>query len=160
MIEIQNGLFVGADRDCRKAAEGWAIVHACKSPCHQRAVGYRGSLPPSHDHYLVFREGGDLYLNMIDPPRPLFMPPLFLSFLAFAQEYSDSGVKILIHCNQGESRAPSLALLFLAKVAGTISNDSYEAAESDFGAIFNRFNPGAGIRIYLSSHWREFDDFQ
>jgi predicted protein tyrosine phosphatase len=57
----------------------------------------------------------DLYLNIIDPPVPLFKPPLFSSFLVFADKHWRSGKKLLIHCNQGESRAPSLALLFLEK---------------------------------------------
>jgi len=52
---------------------------------------------------------------MIDPPEPLFMMPIFTEFLKFAKDKWDSGKKLLIHCNRGESRAPSLALLFLAK---------------------------------------------
>ncbi len=46
----------------------WAIIHACKSPCHQGAVGYIGNLDRTHPNYLVLESGSDLFLNMIDPP--------------------------------------------------------------------------------------------
>jgi len=159
MIEVQDGLYVGNETDCRVGDDEWAVVHACKSPCHQRAVGYRGSLSQDHPHYLVFNQGTDLYLNLIDPPIPLFMTESFTSFLVFAQAQLNEGRNILIHCNQGESRAPSLALLFLAKIVGSISNESYEAARSDFKALFTGYYPGKGIQKYLSDNWSDFDDF-
>ena len=37
-----------------------------------------------------------------------------LDFLEFSNKHWRQGKKLLIHCNQGESRAPSLALLFVA----------------------------------------------
>ncbi len=159
MIEVQDGLYVGNGADCRVGDVEWAVVHACKSPCHQRAVGYRGSLSRDHPHYLVLEQGTDLYLNLVDPRIPLFMAPSFISFLAFARVQLIEGRKILIHCNQGESRAPSLALLLLAKLVGSISNESYGAARTEFEALFNSYNPGMGIQKYLADHWSEFDDF-
>ena len=158
MTEVQNGLHVGKETDCRAGDHEWAVVHACKSPCHQRAVGYRGSLSRHHPHYLALEQGPDLYLNLIDPPTPLFMAPSFNSFLAFSRVQLEDGRKILIHCNQGESRAPSLALLLLAKLVGSISNESYGAARAEFEALFNGYNPGMGIQKYLADHWSEFDD--
>jgi len=159
MIKVQDGLWVGGGVDCRVGDEEWAVVHACKSPCHQRAVGYSGSLSPDHPHYLVLEQATDLYLNLIDPPIPLFMAPSFISFLAFARKQLENGRKILIHCNQGESRAPSLALLLQAKLIGSISNESYAAARAQFEAESARYNPGMGIQTYLAEHWSDFDDF-
>ena len=158
MTEVQNGLHVGKETDCRAGDHEWAVVHACKSPCHQRAVGYRGSLSRHHPHYLALEQGPALYLNLIDPPTPLFMAPSFNSFLAFSRVQLEDGRKILIHCNQGESRVPSLALLLLAKLVGSISNESYGAARAEFEALFNGYNPGMGIQKYLADHWSEFDD--
>ena len=91
------------------------MVHTCKSPCHQSAVGYQGKLPNTHPNYLVLETENNLFLNIIDPLAPLFMPPLFTAFLAFANKHWGQGKKLLIHCNQGESRAPSLAMLFWQK---------------------------------------------
>lgn len=159
MIEIRDGLFVGSEHDCRIGDNQWAVVHACKSPCHQKAVGYKGSLPKSHPNYLVLERGTDLYLNLVDPPVPLFMPESFARFLGFAKRQLDAGRDILIHCNQGESRAPSLALLILAKLTGEVSNDSYAAARSDFESLFSGYRPGQGIQQYLGEHWSDFDGF-
>ena len=116
-----------------------------------------GSLPRHHPHYLALELATDLYLNLIDPPKPLFMARSFHLFLAFSRVQLEKGRKILIHCNQGESRAPSLALLLLAKLKSQISNESYEAVRAEFKALFNGYNPGRGIQKYLAGHWREFD---
>ena len=156
MIEVGERLFVGSQDDCRIGDDDWAIVHACKSPCHQRAVGYRGSLPRSHPNYLVLEETNDLYMNIIDPPGPLFMILLLTSFLAFAQRHWEQGRKILIHCNQGESRAPSLALLFLAKCRNEISSESFYSAKQEFQRIYPYYQPGQSIQIYLRGKWIDF----
>ena len=156
MIEISDRLYVGNEIDCRLGDDEWAIVHACKSPCHQRAVGYRGSLSSSHLNYLVLQKEKDLYLNIIDPPGPLFMPPLFTSFLEFAGRHWDDGKKILIHCNQGESRSPSLAMMFMAKHTREITDSSYEEAREEFEQIFVEYRPGRGIQIYLRENWDNF----
>ena len=39
--------------------------------------------------------------------------------------------KVLIHCNQGISRSPSIGLHYLS-VKGIIKNESYEVAKEDF----------------------------
>jgi len=156
MRKIYERLFVGTDYDCFDNRAGWAAVHACKIPCHQRALGYRGSLPPSHPHYLVLEKGPNLYLNMIDPPKPLFMMPLFTHFLVFARNNWHEGKNILIHCNLGESRAPSLAMIFLAKVTKTLPDDSFESAHKEYQKIDPYFSPGQGIQIYLKEKWNEF----
>jgi len=84
MQQVQNRLYVRDDSDCTPRNEDYAVVHACKHPCHQEAVGYTGSLSSSHPHYLSYRDGDDLYLNMIDPERPMFMPEMFEDFFAHA----------------------------------------------------------------------------
>ena len=93
----------------------WAIIHACKYPCHRNAVGYGRSISPEHPNYLFIKREQNLFLNIIDPAQPLFMNPLFVESLRFSKYYYNSGKNLLYHCNQGDSRAPSLALLQLSK---------------------------------------------
>ena len=155
MQRVHERVYVGAETDCRSSMPDLAVVHACKSPCHQRALGYRGSLPATHPNYLVLERGNDLYLNIIDPPLPLFKPALFSSFLRFARRNWSAGAQLLIHCNQAESRAPTLALLFLAKDLDLISDDSFNAARADFSNLYPAYNPGTGIQRYLTEHWAE-----
>lgn len=156
MKEIHDRLFVSDLSDCsfnRDYDLEWAIVHACKSPCHQRAVGYQGNLGSSHPNYLILEKDNDLYMNLIDPDRPLFMDESFVSFLAFIDHHWDNGRKILIHCNQGLSRAPSLALILLAKKHGAISNDSFTVARKEFLDTYPNYSPGLGIQKFLTKNW-------
>ena len=85
----------------------------------------------------------------------MFKPPLFTEFLAFANKHWSQGRKLLIHCNQGESRAPSLAMLFLAKGVFSIPDTSYEVARLEFEKLYPRYNPGKGIETYFSKNWSQ-----
>ena len=153
MQQVFERIWVGNERDCRPGDHEWAVVHACKSPCHQQAVGYRGSLPSAHQHYLSVTHDHDLFLNLIDPPIPLFKPESFVAFLDFADVQWLAGRRLLIHCNQGESRAPSLALLFLAKCRNALDASSYHSARKEFEPLFSSYRPGSGIVAYLSENW-------
>lgn len=156
MLQAYDRLHVGGETSCRSGVDNLAVVHACKSPCHQAAVGYKGSLPSQHPHYLVLRRDRDLFLNIIDPPVPLFGPETFSAFLAFAGEHYDQGRSLLIHCNQGESKAPSLALLFLAKYLRVIPGDSYVEARIAFTVMYPGYRPGSGIQRFLDQNWQSF----
>ncbi len=155
MTQVFDRLFVGTVRDCMASSEEWSIVHACKSPCHQTAVAYRGSLRPEHPHYLILEQDGDLFLNLIDPPLPLFKEESFNTFLRFSHDAWLGGRKVLVHCNQGESRAPTLALLLMAKRLGALPRDTYTAAAAAFRSRYPRYTPGRGITAFMHDHWGE-----
>ncbi len=156
MFEVYQNLFIGNQYECfYQNRYDWAVIHACKSPCHQRALGYKGSLSPTHPNYLIYEKGNHLFLNIIDPPGPLFKKPLFIRSLDFI-DYHISERKILIHCNHGLSRSPSIALLYLAKKLKVINDDNYIAAVSDFRKMYPYYQPGTGIAIYLSKNWQVF----
>uniref|UniRef100_UPI00345E9582 hypothetical protein n=1 Tax=Mesotoga sp. TaxID=2053577 RepID=UPI00345E9582 len=110
MTKVLDRLYVGSEADCFHSRPGWAVVHACKHPCHVNAVGYKSSLPKNHPSYLSLERGANLYLNIVDPDIPLFMSQTFVDFMTFAQKHYNEGKNLLIHCNHSESRAPSLAL--------------------------------------------------
>ncbi len=137
---------------CRHGPHEYAVVHACKEPCHRHGAGYEErSLASDHPHYLAIEKPQHLYLNIIDPPVPLFKPQSFALFF----EFVDREIKkrpVLIHCNKGESRAPSLTLLYMAKRLGLLPNDSYQAAAAAFSAHFP-YKPGKGIATYLQENW-------
>jgi hypothetical protein len=130
----------------------YEVADACKYPCHRRSVGNETrSISRDCPHYLVLKRGHQPYLNIIDPPLPLFMMPTFAAFLRFV----DREIKerdVLIHCNQGESRAPSLALLYMAKRLSALPNDSYNMAATEFRRRFP-YNPGRGIATWLTKNW-------
>lgn len=77
----------------------------------------------------------------------------FDSFFAFVDKHIEER-EVVIHCNQGESRAPSLALLYAAKRSERFPNESYALAARAFQAEFV-YNPGRGIHSWLATHWTE-----
>jgi hypothetical protein len=153
MIKVYERLYIGNIADCRQGSKTLTVVHACKSPCHQQSVGYKGSLSPAHPNYLVLRTPYDLFLNIIDPPVPLFKIETFIQFFLFMSEHYDGGGSMLIHCNQGESRAPTLALLYLAKHLRVIPDRSFLEAKEAFAALYAGYGPGAGIQQFLTVNW-------
>jgi hypothetical protein len=140
-------IYTGDLNDCRAAFVG-ARVHACKHPCHMAKCG---QLVDGSPGYLAHAEGDEMWLNMIDPDEPLFRVDLFRQFLQWA--LPRVGRPMLIHCNQGESRARSLALLILA-ATGKIDARSYEAASRAFAnATGKAYRPGRGIGDFLDAKW-------
>lgn len=155
MIEIVQNLFIGDDNDCFSYSNTHAVIHACKT-CHQRAIGYRESLPSNHPHYLIYEDGNHLYLNMVDMERellPVYTHPIMKAAFTFLDNYIEKK-KILIHCNQGNSRSPSIGLLYLSRKS-IISNDLYINAKNNFLNIYSIFNPGKGIELYMNNNWNE-----
>lgn len=157
MQEVYDDLFVGDDRHCSHTRDGWAIVHACKNPCHVDAVGYSGNLSQGHPEYLVAPRDSDLYLNIVDMDRKLsheFTEPIVSAALDFIENHLGSR-QVLIHCNEGRSRSPSLAMLYLAKRERVIPDTSYREAKSAFQERYPRYAPGRGVESYLLEYWPE-----
>lgn len=158
MEEVSQNLYVGAERDCRavKHSEDWAVVHACKHPCHQNKCGNPSQ---GHPNYLVHEDGGNLYLNMVDMDRKQqhrFMEPMVSDTLGFIEVHVDS-TDVLIHCNKAQSRSPSLAMLYLAKRTDQVSDESYSQASTEFRQLYPRFNLGRGIHLYLQDYWHQLE---
>lgn len=156
MEEVYEGLFVGAENSCRtsKINNDWAVIHACKHPCYQNKVGQVGS---SHPNYLVLEEDNDLYLNMVDmdqKQKHQFMEPMIDAALTFVEKHIESK-QVLFHCNQGQSRSPTLAMLYLAKRTNQISDESYTEASNEFEELYPQHNPGRGIHLYLQDYWNQ-----
>ena len=161
MIEVDNDLFVGDERDYEfnvSRQEGWAVVHACKEPYHRQALGYssRGA-PKNHPEYLVARRGDRLILNMVDANDPTFFAKEMIDqALDFIDEYLSKGERVLVHCNQGESRSPSIALIYLASRTGVLPKDSLEEAETKFTTLYPRYNPKPGLREHIRQNWAQY----
>jgi len=61
MQQIQDGLYVGDDTDCREGNEDWSIVHACKRLCHKSGASYSDSLSPPILSNSRMKTGGPVY---------------------------------------------------------------------------------------------------
>ena len=165
--EVTPTLWIGGETDCAAAlamqsvvAGKWAgILHACKYPCHARILGYGGKvkLESGHPEYLAALRPGHLYLNVIDPPIPLFRVETFTRALDFLDACAKDplGRPALVHCNQAGSRAPSIALVWMAKRAELLPDDSFAVAREVFLTRVPGYVPGAGLVAFLTERWKE-----
>jgi hypothetical protein len=162
MVEVFKNLFVGNEADCTAAKyKEMAVIHACKFPCHRAAVGYKSTISATHPNYLILERGNNLFLNMVDMEQelmPQYTHPIVRTVLNFIHKHIDSQT-ILIHCNQGQSRSPALAMLYLV-CFGHIANQTFESACIDFKKIYPMFQAGLGIAKYMKRNWVDLMGFK
>jgi hypothetical protein len=158
VVEIHPGLFVGHQGDYEylvAGQQGWAVVHACKEPYHRELLGYMGrGAPKAHPEYLIAVRGDRLYLNLVDVDDPAYIhEELVEAAIAFIHEKLTAGKKVLVHCNQGESRGPGIALLYILRHTTVLPTTSLDAALRAFQAMYPRFSPSGGVAGYIAEHW-------
>jgi len=158
MIEIYPNLFVGADSDFEdfvKFKSDWWVIHACKYPYHRDLLGYKSrGAPKNHPEYLLARRENRLFLNLIDVEDPAFVSEKIIdTAMSFISEALQVGDKILVHCNLGGSRGPSIGLLYLATNTDVLPKTSLHDAEMEFLKIYPKYAPKRGIREFVRINW-------
>lgn len=156
MIEVIPSLFVGGGSDLEIVPPEWSVLTCAKEPWHRQALNYEGrGAPKDHPEYLWARRGHQLILNMVDAPRAEFFDERMINEgLFFIDEALWQGKVILVHCNQGNSRAPSIALLYMGTRGPWRGRPFEGAAETEFKSIYPTYEPGRGIREYVRRAWR------
>lgn len=160
MIEIHPNLFIGVVEDYESQAKGksdWLTVHACKEPYHRHELGYTSQgAPKDHPEYLIARRENRLILNLVDVPNPAYIRK---EIIDAALEYIHKGLseekKVLVHCNLGESRSPSIGLLYLAIYTDKLPKD-FPMAEQEYRKIYPSYNPGLGMRGFVIQNWGNY----
>ncbi len=106
----------------------------------------------------VRAESGDrLILNIVDADDPAFFDRgMILQALDFIDDAIGRGSRVLVHCNEGRSRSPSIALLYMASRAGALPTSSLEDAEKAFGDLYPSYAPNGGIRGHLAQNWDSY----
>jgi predicted protein tyrosine phosphatase len=154
--EIDNtGLWVGdiAAGRIRVRDDSWAVINTSKH-FHATLVGVPPNQLNNSSHYLTFRREGLLSFNMVDAEARYYKmlgPQAFVDALDFIDQWS--GVRsILINCDRGTSRSPTVALLYVAKRLHLIPEGSFADAHSAFLALYPIYRPG-GIGNFVAAHW-------
>ena len=161
MIEIHPNLFLGHQGAYEyqvQGQNGWAVVHACKEPYHRNLLGYttRGA-PKDHPEYLFAERGNRLYLNLVDANDPAYiLKEIIDKAIAFIHEKRAKSLKVLVHCNQGESRGPAIGFLYLLQHTNTLPKTSLDDALTKFRQIYPAFYPSRGISGFIAVHWEEY----
>jgi hypothetical protein len=154
MIEVHPLLHVGSERDYEAVVRhrtDWRVVHACKEPYHRQTLGYSGrAAPKGHPEYLIARRGHRLILNLVDAPDPAYIPKEIIdAALAFIHESLGDNANVLVHCNEGCSRAPSIALLYLLSRTNRLPHDDINAAVQAFQTIYPAYLPAGGVAGFV-----------
>lgn len=151
MKEVYPHLWVGDRTDYETSVRHRAVVSATKS-VHSREVRYNGKDDPD---YIYVEKPYHLILNWVDGPSHLYdwsTPGLFTRVNDFIDRNRPLG-DILVHCDHGLSRSPTLALVYLAKRTSALPDGLHDAFQ-EFARLYPRYAPG-GIFDYVSKHWRE-----
>lgn len=155
-------LFVGDDSDDPEAVKkGYAIVTAAKDGPwgHRAALRYTTMGAPKNENYYHATRGKRMVLNLLDVDDPKFIPEdVIFPALRFINKHLKAGDKVLVHCNAGHSRAPTIAMMFLRTIGELPA--SFGTSEKVFKALYPKYDSGVGMRVFARTHWEELkDDF-
>lgn len=137
----------------------WFVIHAAKEPWHRDALGYTGrGAPPDHPEYLVARRPGEMMLNLVDMKSisPQYTNPIVeAAFEAIDNALiRDEPKRVLIHCNEGKSLAPTLALLWLGQHVDEWQELPFDGAVIQFkDDHYPEYDPGEGMEKYARDRW-------
>lgn len=151
--KILPNLYVGNDAGIEDHLneKGWSCCVAAKEPYHRRELGYetRGA-NPSDPEYLWARRKDNLFMNLIDADDPNFIPVrLVREALDFITERLDAGDKVLVACNHGHSRSPSLILMWMQKYE-MLPRNAESAIRKFRKNYYPEYQPKAGMRGTIS----------
>jgi len=160
MKKIHNQVFVGDQEDYENDVirrTNWYVVHACKEPYHRKLLGYSGrGAPKNHPEYLYAKRTNALFLNLIDANDPKYIPKKIIDIALHQIDcQSKIGRNVLIHCNKGESRGPTIGFLYLCAI-GFFSEDSYLTAMRRFIRIYPKYKPAKGMELFAKKHWKDY----
>lgn len=133
----------------------WAVINTAKT-VHIEVKGWSNAPPRNHPDYLAFEDNQFLSFNWVDGAARLYDwsgPEAFVRALDFIDKWYESK-NILINCDLGQSRSPTIALLYLAKRSHLIPGSSYTTARSEFQSLYPKYDP-SGIADFVSAHWAE-----
>lgn len=165
MIEIFPNLYVGTERDANgvldradQPRDPWYVISAAKEPWHRRAVGYTTpGAPKTHFEYLMALRPNHMILNLVDVADPAYIRDEIVNgTMLVIHEMLGPNRKILIHCNQGLSRSPTLGMLYLRHYTDKLPQDDYDEGVAFFrGAIYPAYAPAKGMADYARQHWSD-----
>jgi len=140
-IKVYENLYIGGEQD---SGPHYDVVIRAAKKFHRETLGYTGNLSKSHQHYRFLERPRELILNLVDADSVLYIDHKVISrAIQFIHKNID-GNSILVHCEQGVSRAPSIGFLYLM-YRGVFANLSFADAILEYLKIYPRYRPNSGI---------------
>ena len=162
MIEVSPNMYVGTVGEAYpilKQQDDWRLVNVANT-LHLRLHGWLKADRRS-PYYIIHETPQWISVNWVDSPDPKLFNYLnnginvVKQVLEFIQKSLEEGKKVLITCDQGQSRSPSIALVYLAKVSHTLPDSSFMEASREFLKIYPAYQPATGISGFLTNIWSE-----
>lgn len=158
MQKIGNwNIFVGTKEEYPVAVrEGMKVVCAVNRAngyvTHQSVVGWSGRGCNKNNPYYLFKQTDDaIYLNMIDGDDPAYVnDDMINATLEFISSALGNQEKVFIYCSLGESRSPSIALMYLLENDLISTHNSVEDFKSKY---YPNYFPKRGNLEYIRKRW-------
>lgn len=173
MIEITPKLYIGTTDEIAAVLDFKIVnlAHTFHYDLHHWKLRDKSVDRSSDPCYILHTDPRILSLNWIDGEAKYF-------------DYNGEGVRnvqkalsfidkflgpfnVLITCNKGQSRSPSLGMVYLAKCTNELSErvtsddgfvyskPTYQEARERFMKLYPFYLPGQGITQFLIEHWHE-----
>jgi hypothetical protein len=156
MKQISPNVYVGDDADYEKVKDNkdWAFVRCCKfgPGGHKDILGYDTQASPEGKNKYWVRRSNILALNLLDLDDPNFVPTEAIQVaLDFIRDNVDEK-KVLIACNAGHSRGPTLGLMWL-RTLGRMPYSFIHSSKIYRNEIYPNYDPSPGIEQFARMHW-------
>lgn len=167
MKKVLEHLYVGSLEDYECLGPGilrYSILGCCKDPLHRRYARIQGadqdgyterSMDPNEPEYLWAERDHALYLNLVDARDPkYFTASIFQKALSFIDNEIKDGRDVFIVCNKGESRSPSIALMYMLEHGYFKKINFFDEVVDEFREkYYAEYKPAMGIYVFLRNWW-------
>jgi protein tyrosine phosphatase len=148
--QIKNtNIFIGNKDDEKKIdKKTFVIVHACKSYFDkiEIASGFRNNSN-------IKESKCELYINWVDlPDSKSFDLKTFNDALFWMKENNSEDKNMFVHCDWGQSRSPTLVMVFMAKVLKVLPDNFFDALE-EFKILYPEYITPSGISKFTKENW-------
>ena len=146
MLELLEASVILSKRD-----EEWYLVNVANT-LHLKLHGWPHRADKTSPYYVIHETSKWISVNWVHSPNPQLFNfqnngvNIVKQVLAFIQKRHEENKKILVTCDQGLSRSPSIALLYLARISQTIPATTFFEAYNEFVKIYPLYQPGEGIK--------------
>lgn len=167
MYKIINNLYVGPVSTVPFAKEcNFSVLGACKYPLHQLNARMEGM---NRDGYLKVNKHGKeyyyaerdhaLYCNLIDADSMQYIPDIIIErALKFIADEIADGRNVLVVCNNGVSRSPSIALMYLIRAGFFDARYTFDDVLKVFRKIYLLYTPNKGMYDYTKRFFERYKE--
>lgn len=115
-------------------------------------VGTKIGCDKDNPYYLYKKEDDAIYLNMIDGDDPAYVNDAMIdAALGFMKRHLDNNASIFVYCSLGESRSPSIALMYMLEHALVDATDDILMHFRD--KYYRNYQPKRGNAEYIAKRW-------